>query len=228
MKGHTKIFSFITFKICKNQHCKSFIPYFQQNEWVLWEINGNKYLTLVPTNESKEEIKRHEDVRSKIWDLISLIIRNLDSYNEKYMKIKFNSDEKLPLKKTIEIPSMIIVVWTKLKVNLWNCYKIFIWLKKVGHYKIKHQEQFWSCKFTSSYKLNDKLKVVNYKLKYISKKMKKIIRFGDIEIQKQKFHQHKRPIFKKNKDIGKSVLPNKVSLGKKRFKYLIGYKDDKK
>ena len=79
---------------------------------------GNKYLTLVPTNESKEEIKGYEDVWSKIRDLISLIIKNVDSYNEKYMKIKFNSDEKLPLKKAIEIPSMIIVVWTKLKVNL--------------------------------------------------------------------------------------------------------------
>ena len=101
----------------------------------------------------------------------------------------------------------------------------------MGHYKIKHQEQFWSCKFTSNYKLNDKLKLVNYKLKYISKKMKRnwwYWEFGDIEIQKQKFHQHKRPILIENKDIGKSVVPNKVSLGKKRFKYLIGYKDDKK
>ena len=33
-----------------------------------------------------------------------------DGYDEKYMKIKFISDEKLPLRKTIEIPSMIIVV----------------------------------------------------------------------------------------------------------------------
>ena len=33
-----------------------------------------------------------------------------DDYDEKYMKIKFISDDKLPLRKTIEIPSMIIVV----------------------------------------------------------------------------------------------------------------------
>ena len=32
------------------------------------------------------------------------------NYDEKYMKIKFNSDDKLPLNKMIEIPSMIIVV----------------------------------------------------------------------------------------------------------------------
>ena len=31
---------------------------------------------------------------------------------KKYMKIKFNSENKLPLNKTIEIPSMIIAVRT--------------------------------------------------------------------------------------------------------------------
>ena len=31
-------------------------------------------------------------------------------YNEKYMKIKFNSDDELPLNKSIEIPTMTIVV----------------------------------------------------------------------------------------------------------------------
>ena len=36
--------------------------------------------------------------------------KNSDYYNEKYMKIKFTSDEELPLNKMIEIPSIIIVV----------------------------------------------------------------------------------------------------------------------
>ena len=35
---------------------------------------------------------------------------NSSDYDRKYMKIKFNSDDELPLNKTIEIPSMIIVV----------------------------------------------------------------------------------------------------------------------
>ena len=60
-------------------------------------------------------------------------------------------------------------------------------------------------------------------------KMKKtIIKFGDIEIQKQKFHQHKRPISIKDVDINKIVVSNKVFFGKKGFKYFIGYKDTKK
>ena len=57
------------------------------------EINGNKYLTLVPTNESKEKIR----------DLIRSITKNSDDYNydEKCMKIKFDSDDELPLNKLI-------------------------------------------------------------------------------------------------------------------------------
>ena len=34
----------------------------------LEEINGNKYLTLVPTNESKEKIKKFRELWSKIRD----------------------------------------------------------------------------------------------------------------------------------------------------------------
>ena len=74
------------------------------------EINKSKYLTLVPTNESKEKIKKYEELWSKIRDLIRSITKNSDDYDEKYMKIKFNSDDELPLNKMIEIPSMIIVV----------------------------------------------------------------------------------------------------------------------
>ena len=47
---------------------------------------------------------------NKIKDLIRSITKNSDDYHKKYMKIKFNSEDKLPLNKLIEIPSMIIVV----------------------------------------------------------------------------------------------------------------------
>ena len=36
--------------------------------------------------------------------------KNSDDYDEKCMKIKFNSDDKLHLHKTIEMSSMIIVI----------------------------------------------------------------------------------------------------------------------
>ena len=58
--------------------------------------------------------------------------------------------------------------------------------------------------------------------------MEKIIKFGEIEIQKQKFHQHKGPISIQNIDFNKIVVSTKVSFGKKGFKYFIGYKNAKK
>ena len=69
------------------------------------KINGDKYLML-----KKEKIEKYEELWSKIRDLIRLITKKLDNYNEKDTKIKLNSDDDLPLNKMIEIPSMIIVV----------------------------------------------------------------------------------------------------------------------
>ena len=47
---------------------------------------------------------------------------------------------------------------------------------------------------------------------------KTVIKFGDIEIEKQKFRQHKRPISMKNIDIDKIVASNKSYFGKTKFK----------
>ena len=74
------------------------------------ETNENKYLTLFPANESEEKMKKYEELWSKLKDLIRSITKNSDDYDEKHMKIKFNSDDELPLNKTIEIPTMTIVV----------------------------------------------------------------------------------------------------------------------
>ena len=90
------------------------------------ETNGNKYLTLLPTNESKRKIKKYEKLSSKIRDLIRRITKNSDDYDEKYMKIKFNSDDKLPLNETIEIPTMTIVVRGVFHENNKNYLKVFL------------------------------------------------------------------------------------------------------
>ena len=74
------------------------------------EINGNKYLTLVPSNENKGKFKMYGQLRIKVRNLIRPITRNLDDYGEKYMKIKFHSDDVLPLNKMIEIPTIAIAV----------------------------------------------------------------------------------------------------------------------
>ena len=43
-------------------------------------------------------------------DLIGSVTKSSDDFDEKYMKIKFNSDDKLPLNEMIGIRSMITVV----------------------------------------------------------------------------------------------------------------------
>ena len=62
------------------------------------ESNGNKYLTLVLTNESKNLI-RSKTKSSDDYD-----------YDEKYIEIKSDLDDELPLNKTIEIPTITTVV----------------------------------------------------------------------------------------------------------------------
>ena len=56
--------------------------------------------------EKKKQIK-NEELGSKIKDLIRSIIKRLDGYDEKYMKIKFNSDDELPPNEKIETPTTI-------------------------------------------------------------------------------------------------------------------------
>ena len=74
------------------------------------EINKNKYLTRVPTNESIEIIKKYKELGSIIEDLIRSITQSSNDCDEKYMKIKSDSDDYLPLNKPIEIHDMTIVV----------------------------------------------------------------------------------------------------------------------
>ena len=47
---------------------------------------------------------------SKIKDLIRSITKNLDDYDEKFMKIKFDSNDDLPFSETVEILITTIVV----------------------------------------------------------------------------------------------------------------------
>ena len=80
---------YVTIKDSKNVKINRVNPLyliFNEVNGYFGEINGNKYLTIAPTNQSKEKIKKYEKL------------------------IKFNSDDELPLNKTIEIPSMTIVV----------------------------------------------------------------------------------------------------------------------
>ena len=57
---------------------------------------------------------------------------------------------------------------------------------------------------------------------------KEIRTFYDTEIEKSKFYYSKYPININNVYIDKIIIYKNVSFDKKVFKYLFGYKDDKK
>ena len=72
------------------------------------EKGVNEYLVFDSTDENKELIKKHNDAFYGIRDKIKEI-NNDECDNEKdYMKIKFNSDDDLPLKKPLKFHLMTI------------------------------------------------------------------------------------------------------------------------
>ena len=52
---------------------------------------------------------------------------------------------------------------------------------------------------------------------------KEMITFGDIEIEKHKFHRYKSPIFLEDRDVENASVSSKISAGEKSYKYFIGY-----
>ena len=45
------------------------------------EINGNRYLMLVPANEGKEKIKKYEELLIKIRNLLKSLTKRQDNHN---------------------------------------------------------------------------------------------------------------------------------------------------
>ena len=75
------------------------------------EKNGNKYLVFDSTDENKEVLKKHSDV----WDGIKNKIKAMNGgekndYEKDYMKIKFNSDDDLPLNKLLKFHAKTIII----------------------------------------------------------------------------------------------------------------------
>ena len=75
------------------------------------EKNGNKYLIFDSVDENKEVLKKYADV----WDGIKNKIKAINGgkendYRKDYMKIKFNSDNDLPLNKPLKFHAMTIII----------------------------------------------------------------------------------------------------------------------
>ena len=73
----------------------------------------NKSFIFDSTDENKELLKKYNDVFNEIRNKIKKISSDESDYKKDYMKIKFNSDDELPLKKELKFHNMTITIWRK-------------------------------------------------------------------------------------------------------------------
>ena len=82
------------------------------------EKNGNKYLTFASTDKNKKVLEKY----TKLWDEIKYDIKTINGgksaeYEKDYMKIKFNSDDDLPLNKILKLHNLTIIVRSVFEEN---------------------------------------------------------------------------------------------------------------
>ena len=70
----------------------------------------HKYLIFDSTDENKELLKRYGDVFNGLIDKIKKIDDDWLEYTKDYMKIKFNSDDNLPLSKPLKFYQMTVTI----------------------------------------------------------------------------------------------------------------------
>ena len=74
------------------------------------EINKDKYLVFDDTDENKELLKKYNDVFNEIMGKIKKIDDDWLEYTKDYTKIKFNSDDNLPLNKPLKFYQMTVTI----------------------------------------------------------------------------------------------------------------------
>ena len=75
------------------------------------EKNGNKYLIFDSVDENKEVLIKYRDIWDRIKNKIKAINGSKENdYGKDYMKIKFNSDDDLPLNKPLKLHLMTIII----------------------------------------------------------------------------------------------------------------------
>ena len=72
------------------------------------EDGVNKYLVFHSTDQNKRLLKKYNDVWNGIKNKIKEVSDSEFDYEKDYMKIKFNSDDNLPLNKPLRSHLMII------------------------------------------------------------------------------------------------------------------------
>ena len=84
-------------------------------------------LMLYPTDQSKDILNKYKEMWiKKIRHVIRSIINSKDSYDKKYIKIKFNSDDDLPLNKTLKDGDIVVVVGPVFHESNKFCLPVFL------------------------------------------------------------------------------------------------------
>ena len=74
----------------------------------------------------KVRLKTYKELCDKIRDLVRSISNNSDDFDQKYMKIKFNSDDDLSSQKILELCEIIIVLRSAFHEDNWYYSYIFL------------------------------------------------------------------------------------------------------
>ena len=75
------------------------------------EKDGDKYLNICDTDRNSEVLKKYAEVWNRIKDCIEKINNSeLGEYDKDYMKIKFNSDDDIPLNKVLNFLTITVII----------------------------------------------------------------------------------------------------------------------
>ena len=74
------------------------------------ETNGDKYMVFDVTDENIELLEKYDDVFNGIIDQIKKIDDDWLEYSKNYMKVGFNSGDKLPLNKPLKFYNMTVTI----------------------------------------------------------------------------------------------------------------------
>ena len=81
-------------------------------EGFIEEKERSKYLNIAFTDSNSEVLKKYEEIWSGIKAQIEKVNGSKSEYEKDYMKIKFNSDDDLPLNKQLKFFNLKIIVRT--------------------------------------------------------------------------------------------------------------------
>ena len=88
---------------------------------------GNKYLNITFTYGNNEVLKKYAQVWSGVKDhIVKINNGKLEEYEKDYMKIKFSSDDNLPLNKQLKFLSVTIIVRSVFEEDGKYCPQVFL------------------------------------------------------------------------------------------------------